>query len=136
MERFFEAPFAGWRVRPFWLRRATEEIPWAPSLDMYEKADSFTVRLEIPGIKKEDIDVSVQNHTLTIKGERKSPAEGKDEEYQFCEIWYGSFSRSIMLPAAVDAGKIDAQYENGILEIHIPKAKEAKPAKIEVKAAA
>ena len=100
---------------------------------MYEKDEKFVVRAELPGMKKEDADISVLGDTLTIKGERKAEAEVKDEDYYRCELCYGKFSRSVALPAAVEAGKVQASYENGILEITLPKAEEAKPKKVEVK---
>lgn len=117
-----------------WWRIPLEEMAWAPSIDMYEKEDSFIVRAELPGVNKEDVDISMSGDTLTIKGERKAPADVKAEEYECCEVCYGSFSRSITMPAAVDSDKIEATYENGILEIRLPKMKEAKPAKIQIKA--
>jgi len=102
---------------------------------MYEKEDSFTVRVEVPGVKMDDIDISMSGETLTIKGERTAPAGVKEEEYQCCEVCYGSFTRSVTIPTAVDADKIEATFEDGILQIHVPKAKAAKPAKITIKAA-
>jgi HSP20 family protein len=134
MERLMDEFSAGWPFRLWWRRIPAEEIVWAPSLDMYEKEDSFIVRAELAGVKKEDIDISITGDTLTIKGERKASAEVKDEEYHRCEVCYGSFSRSITMPAAVDMSKIEATYVDGILEVRLPKAKEAVPAKIEIKA--
>jgi HSP20 family protein len=87
-------------------------------------------------MKKEDIDVSVVGNTLTISGEKKAEAEVEDEDYYRCELCYGKFSRSIGLPAAVDAAKVDASYENGTLEISLPKVEAAKPKKVAVKAKA
>ena len=128
MERLLDWP------RRRWWRIPLEEMAWAPSIDMYEKEDSFIVRAELPGVNKEDVDISMSGDTLTIKGERKAPADVKAEEYECCEVCYGSFSRSITMPAAVDSDKIEATYENGILEIRLPKMKEAKPAKVQIKA--
>jgi len=135
VERLLEAPFAGWPFRYIWRRLPSEDVSWAPPLEMYEKGDSFTVRVEVPGVKMDDIDISMSGETLTIKGERTAPAEVKEEEYQCCEVCYGSFARSVTIPAAVDADKIEATFEDGILQIHVPKAKAAKPAKITVKIA-
>ena len=111
-----------------------EEMAWAPSMDMYEKENSFIVRAELPSVKLEDVDISIMGDTLTIKGERKAPAEIKEEEYHRCEVCYGTFSRSITMPAAVDPDKIEATYEDGILEVRLPKAKESMPTKIQIKA--
>ena len=135
MERLLETPFAGWPFRYRWRRLPSEEVSWSPALDIYEKEDSFTVRAELPGVNMEDIDISVTGDTLTIKGERKPPAGVKDEEYQCCEVCYGSFSRSISMPTAVDPDKIEATYGDGILQLHFLKAKEVKPTKITVKPA-
>jgi HSP20 family protein len=119
-------PLAWWRV-------PTEELGWMPALEIYEKGDNYVVRTELPGMKKEDIDISVLGDTLTIKGERKAESEVKDEDYYRCEMCYGKFSRSVTLPAAVQAGKITASYDDGMLEITLPKAAEAKPKRVEVK---
>ncbi len=116
-----------------WWRVPTEEALWTPAIEMYEKPDKFVVRAELPGMKKEEIDIHVVGDTLTISGERKTKTEVKDEEYQRCEFCYGKFSRSITLPAAINAEKIDATYEDGILEITLPKAEEIKPKKIQIK---
>ena len=116
-----------------WWRAPTEELAWMPALEMYEKEDKFVVRTELPGMKKEDVDISVLGDTLTIKGERKAESEVKDEDYHRCEMCYGRFTRAVTLPSAVQAGKVEASYDNGILEITLPKATEAKPKKIEIK---
>ena len=118
----------------WWQLPATEQGTWMPALELYEKEDKYTVRLEAPGIKEEDIDILVLGDTLTIKGERKAGSEVKDEDYHRCEFCYGNFSRTITLPTAVKADKVEASYHNGILEINLPKAAEAKPKKITVKA--
>jgi HSP20 family protein len=109
---------------------------WVPGIEMYEKADKFIVRAELPGMKKDEIDISVVGSTLTISGEKKAEADVADEDYYRCELCYSKFSRSIGLPTAVDTAKVDASYENGILEITLPKVEAAKPKKIAVKAKA
>jgi len=119
-------PLAWWRV-------PTEELGWMPALEIYEKEDKFVLRAEVPGMTKDDVDISVLGDTLTIKGERKTESEVKDEDYHRCEMCYGKFSRAVTLPSAVQAGKVAATYDNGILEITLPKAAEAKPKKVEVK---
>ncbi len=134
MERLMEEAIAGWPFRIMWRRFPAEEMAWSPSVEMYEKEDSFIVRAELPGVKKEDVDISMTGDTLTIKGERKASEEVKGEEYHRCELCYGAFSRSISVPAAVETGKIEANYADGILEVRLPKAKEAVPTKIQVKA--
>ena len=126
MDEMMRRPLTWWRV-------PTEELAWVPAVEVYEQEDKFMVRAELPGMKKEDIDISVLGDTLTIRGERKAKSEVRAEDYHRCELSYGKFSRSVALPAAVQAGKVEASYENGILEIMLPKAEEAKPKKIEIK---
>ena len=92
------------------------------------------MKAELPGMKEENIDVSVIGETLTRKGERKAETETKEEEYYCCERSYGSFFRSIALPSTVDVKKIEASYSNGVLEISLPKAAEIKPEKVKVSA--
>lgn len=135
MDELMRRPLFGWRPL-MWRRAPTEAIGWVPNVEMYEKEDKFVVRAELPGMKREEIDVSVVGNTLTISGERKAETEIKEEDYYRCELCYGKFSRSLNLPAAVDAAKVDATYENGILEITLPKVEAAKPKKIAVKAKA
>jgi HSP20 family protein len=107
---------------------------WAPAIDVFEKDDKFVVKAELPGMKEEDINVSVVGDTLTIKGERKAESEAKEKDYYYCERSYGSFSRSLALPSNVDAQKIEANYEDGVLEISLPKIPEVKPKKVSVSA--
>ena len=126
-------PLMATRRPLIWWRVPREELGWMPSVEMYEKEDKFVVRTELPGMRKEEFDISVLGNTLTIKGERKAESEVKDEDYYRCELCYGKFSRSVALPAAVEAKKVEANYENGILEVTLPKAEEAKPKKVEVK---
>ncbi len=104
-----------------------------PTLDVYEDKDKITVRAELPGMKKEDIDISLQGNTLTISGERKQQEERREGETYRSEIYYGRFQRSITLPAPVDANKIQATYKDGILNVTLPKSEEAKPKQIQVK---
>ena len=133
MDDMMRRPLSTWRRPLTWWRVPTEALGWVPGVEMYEKADKFIVRAELPGMKKEEIDVSVVGDTLTISGERKAETEVKDEDYYRCELCYGKFSRSVSLPAAVDATKVDASYEDGILEITLPKVAAAKLKKITVK---
>ena len=133
-ERRFDDVF-GWPSLPaVWRRIPTMEMGWAPAIDVFEKDGKFVVKAELPGMKEEDIDISVVGNTLTIKGERKTESEVKEDDYYYCERSYGSFSRSIEVPSNVDTQKIEANYEDGVLEISLPKASEAKPNKISVSA--
>jgi HSP20 family protein len=132
MDQMVRRPSRVWGRPLVWWRVPTEAVGWVPAVEMYEKVDKFIVRTELPGMKKEEIDVSVVGNTLTISGEKKAEAEVKDEDYYCCEMCYGKFSRSVDLPTAVDAAKVDASYENGILEITLPKVEAAKPKKVAI----
>jgi len=134
LERRFEDIFGQPFLPSVWRRLPIEERGWAPAIEVFEKEDKFVVKAELPGMKEEDIDVSVVGDTLTIKGERKAETEVKEEDYYCCERSYGSFFRSIALPSTVDAKKIEASYEGGVLEVSLPKAAEVKPKKILVSA--
>jgi len=102
---------------------------------MYEQDEALVVKAALPGMEKDDIQVSVRGNTLSITGERKVESEVKEENYYCCEQRYGKFSRSISLPAGVDTEKISASYKNGILEVTLPKTEEVKPKQIEIKTA-
>lgn len=133
LERRFEDVFGRSYLPSIWWR-SPEERGWMPAIDVFEKGDKFVVKAELPGMKEEDIDVSVVGDTLTIKGEKKTETEVKEEDYYRCERSYGSFFRSIPLPSTVDADKIEANYEGGVLEVSLPKAAEVKPKKVTVSA--
>ena len=105
----------------------------SPSLDMYEKDDEIVVKAELPGIEKDKINISVSEGVLTLKGEVKKEKEVKEEDYFYSERSFGSFARSITLPTKVQEKKVDAKYADGILEIRLPKAPEAKAKEVKVK---
>jgi len=107
---------------------------WTPSVDIYEDKDKMTVRAELPGMRKEDIEVSLDGNTLTICGERKQEEEHKEGESYRSERYFGRFQRSITLPTAADPGKIQASYKDGILTVTCPKSEEAKRKQIQVQA--
>jgi HSP20 family protein len=111
--------------------RTWEDTPWKPSIEVLDKGEHYLVRAELPGLKKNDIDLSVSDHTLTISGERKEDKESKEKDYVYREYRYGSFYRSIPLPTGLDLDTIAATYEDGILEITVPKVESKK---IEVQA--
>jgi len=105
---------------------------WAPALDVYEDKDNFVVHTELPGLKREDIDVSLQDGVLVISGERKTEEKRNEDEIRRQERFYGKFQRTLTLPAPVAADKVKAQYQDGVLTVTVPKAEEAKPKKIDV----
>jgi len=108
------------------------EGAWNPALDIYDSKDAVLVHVDIPGMRKEDIDVSVHGKTLIIKGEKMQERELKDEEFVRTERFYGTFNRAVTLPVVVDAGKVQAVYKNGVLELTLPKKEESKPKQIKV----
>jgi HSP20 family protein len=106
---------------------------WQPSVDLCEDKDSFIVKAELPGMKREDIDVSLHQNTLILCGERKREEEKQEEGYYRSERYFGKFQRSIPLPQAVDPLKIDAKYRDGVLTVKLPKSEQSKAKQIEVK---
>lgn len=106
---------------------------WAPLVDIAESDKEYLIRAEVPGIKKEDVSVTVENGVLTIAGERKVETETKDKHYHRVERAYGRFARSFSLPEDADGSKVSAEYKDGILQVHLIKAEQARPKAIEVK---
>jgi HSP20 family protein len=105
---------------------------FAPAVDVYEDEHNVTLKIEVPGIDEKDIDVRIENNTLTVHGERKIEKEEKEENYRRVERQYGSFTRTFNLPTTVDAEKVQADYDKGVLKITLPKKAEAKPKQIKV----
>jgi HSP20 family protein len=128
MDDLFNSFFDGWDS-PFLARGR-----W-PALDIGENKDAFVVKAEVPGCKAEDIDISVQGSILTISGEKKHEEEKKEKGYYHVERSYGSFRRDLNLATEIDADKIKAVCENGVLTLTLPKSEKAKPVKVEVKGA-
>ena len=108
---------------------------WAPAVDIFERGDDLVIRTEIPGVEKGDIDIDVENTKLTIRGERKRDKEFDEKNAYRMERVYGRFARSFNLPRTVDSSRISAIYKDGVLELTLPKAEEAKPKRIEINAA-
>jgi HSP20 family protein len=106
---------------------------WSPRVNVYEKDDKIIVDAELPGMKREEIDVRVEDHRLIIHGERKEEKETKKEEYYRKERLYGSFTRSLILPSGISTEKVDATYKDGVLHLTLPKTAEAKAKHIAVK---
>jgi HSP20 family protein len=105
---------------------------WSPSVDVSETKDALLVKAEVPGMDAKDIDISLSNDVLTIKGKKEQEKEEKEENYHRIERSYGSFTRSIRLPREVQSDKIKASYKNGVLTINLPKSGEGKEIKIKV----
>ena len=107
---------------------------WAPALDLFEEKDNLVVRAELPGMKKEDIDLSLHDNVITVSGERKNEKKYAEGETSREERFFGRFTRSMKLPKQVDITKVKASYKDGVLTVTLPKAEEAKPRQIEIKA--
>jgi HSP20 family protein len=110
---------------------------WVPPVDIYQNGDhELVLKAELPDMTREDIDVTVDNGTLTIMGEKRLSTDVKEEAFHRIERRYGSFSRSFSLPQTVDAGRVGAEYRNGVLTVRLPLREEAKPRQIKVDVAA
>ncbi len=107
---------------------------WMPPMDVYETEDAIVAKLELAGIEPNDVDVSVEDSTLTVTGKREFESETNEENYHRVERRYGSFARSITLPQTADVEKVGASFDRGLLTIEVPKVERAKPKKIEIKA--
>lgn len=118
-------------------RRAFQPIAeaWMPAIDVSESGDTVTIKAEVPGMEASDIEISMVGDILTIKGQKKAEKEEKGESFHLVERSYGSFTRSVRLPAPVDPDKIEANYKQGVLTIACPKKEEVKPKAIEIKTA-
>jgi HSP20 family protein len=126
VNRLFHESFSGGRDESL----ATSSF--APAVDVYEDEHNVTLKIEVPGIDEKDIDVRVENNTLTVHGERKFEKEEREENYRRVERQYGSFSRTFTLPNTVDTESVSANYEKGVLKIKLAKKAEAKPKQIKI----
>jgi HSP20 family protein len=128
MDRLWDSFF---EERP---RRKLEGVgEWLPSLDVSETKNDLVVKAELPGLEPKDIDISLSEGILTIKGEKKQEKEEKEENYHLIERSYGSFTRSVRLPREVQSERINASFKNGVLRITLPKSEEAKRKEIKIK---
>ena len=126
LDRLFESPWTE-------LARTSQLLSgWTPALDVHEDKDNFVVQAELPGMKREEIDVSLHDGALSISGERKTEKKCEEAEVYRAERFFGKFQRTVTLPAPVAADKVKAQYKDGVLTITLPKTEAAKPKQIEV----
>jgi HSP20 family protein len=114
--------------------RPTAAGSWMPAMDVYETGDTIVAKLELPGIEPGDVEVAVEDSTLTVSGKREFESETNEDNYHRVERRYGSFSRSISLPQIADVEKVNARFDKGVLQIEVPKSERAKPKKIEIEA--
>jgi HSP20 family protein len=126
---FFDRMLSDWSVPSLW----SDEKVVVPAFDISENEKEYVISGEIPGIEPKDLDVSLNDGILTIKGEKKQESEEKEENYHRIERHYGSFQRSFRLPENIDRDKLDASYKDGVLRLTLPKSEESEVKKIEVK---
>jgi len=134
MRRRFEDDVARPFLRNVWDRISYELKGYSPPMDVFEKGDDMVVKVELPGIRYEDIDVSVSENALVIRGEKKKESNVEDKDYYQSEIACGSFCHSLALSSDIDTSRTEAIYEDGVLRITLKRALGAKPQKIEVRA--
>ena len=128
MNKMFNSSLVRWGDRDVGLL----EGAWSPAIDIFDSKDNVMVKADIPGMKKDEIEVSVHGDTLIIKGEKKQEKEVKERDYVRTERFYGFFNRAMSLPAAVDASKVNATYKNGVLELVLPKKEESKSKQLKI----
>jgi HSP20 family protein len=126
MNRAFDAYF-GRQARPGAMDRV-----WAPAIDIYETKDELVVTAELPGVKETDVHLSIVGDTLTLRGQRQTESQAKEENYHRIERWSGSFERHILLPIPVQPDKVRASYRDGVLDIRLPKVEAVKPREIKI----
>ncbi|MBN1870395.1 MAG: Hsp20/alpha crystallin family protein [Candidatus Omnitrophica bacterium] len=127
MNRLFDFSFPHWDGET-----SLMSGQWTPAIDVHDSKDNIVIKADLPGLKKEDINVSVQDDLLTISGEKKKESEVKEEDYIRTERYYGSFHRALRLPGQVDAAKVNATFKDGVLQLTLPKKEEAKPKQITI----
>jgi len=127
INRLFETPFSDGG-------NESEFFGWAPAVDLFEDRDNLVVKAELPGMKKEDIEISLHENSLIISGERKVETDENEGESSRSERFFGRFQRALELPKPVDANNVTASYKDGILTVKLPKTEESKPRQISVKA--
>ncbi|TNF55583.1 Hsp20/alpha crystallin family protein [bacterium] len=132
MERAFDNTLDPFGLRSRWVPKASDNGVTMPKVDMYDRKKEVVVKAELPGVKKDDVEVTITKEALTIKGETKREKEVKDEDYYCSECSYGSFLRTLPLPAEVNDVKAKAIFKNGVLEITLPKLEEAKAREVKL----
>ncbi|GAB4520888.1 MAG: Hsp20/alpha crystallin family protein [Anaerolineales bacterium] len=126
VDRLFESSLSNWSDEP-------QTLGWTLALDVAESENEYLVKASVPGVKPDDLDITFTDNTLTIKGELKAEEERSEVRYHIRERRYGQFTRSIALPTTIDTEHIMAEYDNGVLSLHLPKAEEARPKRINVR---
>lgn len=120
-------------VSPRFTDDDTTPFRWAPAVDVEENEKEYLIKADLPDMKKDDVKVNIQDGVLVVEGERKQEKEEKNKKFHRVERSYGRFVRRLTVPADVDSGKVQADYKDGVLSVHLPKAATAKPASIDIK---
>lgn len=128
MNRLFDGLFRGGNADDYPLAASV----WSPAVDITENDTAFVVKMELPGVAKEDVHITMEQNVLTVKGEKKQEKESKSSDFHRVERSYGTFQRCFTLPSTVKPDRVDASFKDGILNINLPKAEESKPKEIEV----
>jgi HSP20 family protein len=127
-ERFLNDPFAaGWNTG-----RSEDLASWTPTVDVVEEADTYVFYADLPGVPKENVEITFEDNILTVSGNRERREESNDGQYRRIERRYGRFTRSFALPSQVDTAKVDARFQDGVLVVRVPKAETAKARKIKI----
>ena len=124
MNRLFDRFFEG--------RGGNGNRRWIPAMDLVETEDHLVLRGDLPGVREDDVEIEIKDNVLTVSGERRAEGEEKSQGFYRVERSFGSFSRSLTLPRGVDADSIEAKFDNGVLEVRIPKPAEAKPTRVQI----
>jgi len=123
-------------INRIFTRSLTREKPWVgmfqPDLEIREESDAYVLSVDLPGVRKEDLNISVHGNRLTLKGERKQNKENKEKGYHYSEKYYGAFTRSMEFPLEIQSDKVKASYNDGVLQIVLPKAESAKPRQVSI----
>jgi HSP20 family protein len=126
-ERFWNEPTAA-----LWSGRSDDLASWTPGVDVVEEADTYVFSVDLPGVPKENVEITFEDNILTVSGSRDRREESNDGQYRRIERRYGKFTRSFALPSQVDTAKVDAKFQDGVLVIRVPKAETAKARKIQI----
>lgn len=135
LDRLFNNAFTDF-LSPLTTPGASEEVStrrWMPAVDIRETGDALSLFVELPGLAREDVHITLENNVLTISGERKFEKDTKGDDYHRIERAYGAFARAFTLPQNVKADKVEASFKDGVLTVTLPKAEEAKPRQVEIK---
>ena len=128
MNRLFDRFFEGGRANG----NGGAVRRWIPAMDLVESEDNLVLRADLPGMKEEDVEIEIKDGVLTVSGERKAEHEQKGEGFHRVERAFGRFSRSLQLPDGIDAGKVAASFEDGVLEVKVPKPEQTKPTRVQI----